>query len=196
MSAVMYDVKYQEERNRVTTAFRLILAIPHLIVAGLWGYFAELLAVIQWFIILFTGKRNEGIWNLQNSYLGYYSRVLAYVDLLYDEYPPFGEDPNQNWVRYSLQYQESADRLTSALRIIWAIPAILIMFVLSIAGFFVLLVSWFAIVITGKHGRGLFVFLLKVLRFTISTMAYVLLMTDTYPKYESAPATTTTAPVV
>ena len=65
MSTIGYDVTYQEQRNRLTTAFRFILAIPHLIVSQAWGYLAQILGVIQWFVIVFTGKRNEGMFNLQ-----------------------------------------------------------------------------------------------------------------------------------
>jgi hypothetical protein len=90
MSNITYDVTYQEPRNRLTVAFRAILAIPHMVVSTVWGYFAEILAVVQWFIIVFTGKRNEGIWNLQQGWLGYYARVVGYVDLLFDQYPAFG----------------------------------------------------------------------------------------------------------
>ena len=48
-----------------------------------------------------------------------------------------------------------------------------------------MLISWFAIVITGKHPRGLFDFSLRALRFILRVNSYVLLMTDTYPKWES-----------
>ncbi len=92
MSSYTYDVGYPQERNRMTVAFRIILAIPHLIVSQVWGYLAQVLAVVQWVIVLFTGKRNEGIWNLQQSWLGYYSRVIGYVDLLFDQYPAFGTE--------------------------------------------------------------------------------------------------------
>ena len=59
VSALTYDISYSEARSRLTNAFRIISAIPHLIVAAVWGYFAEILAFIQWFIIVFTGKRNR-----------------------------------------------------------------------------------------------------------------------------------------
>ena len=58
-------------RNRLTNAFRLILAIPHLIVSAVWGYFAEILAFVQWFIIVFTGKRNRPSGTCSTRYLGY-----------------------------------------------------------------------------------------------------------------------------
>src|SRR5262245_54903844 len=106
MEQVSYDVSYTEKRSRLTTAFRIILAIPHLILAGLWGYVAQFLAFIQWFIVLFTGKRNQGIFNFENSYLGYYARVYNYVDLMFDEYPKFGTDESGVPMRYDLGYEE------------------------------------------------------------------------------------------
>lgn len=183
MSAVTYDVGYAESRNRLTVAFRIILAIPHLIVAQVWGYLTEILAFVQWFIILFTGKRNQGIWNMQQLWLGYYSRVLGYVELLYDPYPGFGTDPGPAPTRTVITYEETANRLTSALRFIWIIPAAIIGIFVGIAAFFVVLISWFAIVITGNQSRGMWDFVLKVVRFTLQVEAYAFLMTDVYPKF-------------
>ena len=80
-------------------------------------------------------------------------------------------------------YEEPANRLTNGLRFIWAIPAIVIAAVLGIAMFFVVIVSWFVIVITGKHPRGMFGFILQVFRYILQTHSYVLLMTDTYPSW-------------
>ncbi|MGO8055950.1 DUF4389 domain-containing protein, partial [Rhizobium leguminosarum] len=67
-----------------------------------------------------------------------------------------------------------------------------------IAFAFVVLISWFAIVITGKQPRGLFDFGLNVLRYTLQTNAYILLMTDTYPTWGSgagAPAPVSGSPL-
>lgn len=183
MSVFTYDVGYTEDRNRLTTAFRIILAIPHLIVAQIWAYLAEILGLIQWFVILFTGKRNEGMWNLQRSWLYYYCRVYGYVGLLYDQYPAFGTDPGTVPVRSSLDYEESANRLTSALRFIWVIPAAIISFFVGIGAFVVVVISWFSIVITGKQSKGMWDFVLKAQRFMLQVQSYMLLMTDTYPKF-------------
>jgi hypothetical protein len=183
MSTFTYDVDYPESRNRVTVAFRMILAIPHLIVSQVWGYLAQVLGFVQWFIIVFTGKRNEGIWNLQEAWLSYYARVMGYIDLLFDEYPAFGTDVGSVPVRSGITFEESADRLTSGLRFLWIIPAAVIYLFVAIASAFVLLVSWFAILFTGKHPRGMWDFLLKSARFSFQLQAYALLMTDTYPKF-------------
>lgn len=183
MSQFMYDVEYQESRNRLTVAFRIILAIPHLIIAQVWGYLAQILSVIQWFIILFTGKRNEAMWSLQRSWLAYYCRVIGYVDLLFDPYPAFASEAGPAPVRSEITFEESANRLTCALRIIWAIPALIIGALVGIAAVVLLVISWFAIIITGTQSRSMWDFILKVARYTFQLQAYVLLMTDTYPQF-------------
>lgn len=181
---VIYDVAYVESRNRLTTLIRMIMMIPHAFVVYVWGAFAQALALVQWVIILFTGKRNEELFKLQNDYLGYSTRVSSYAELMYDEYPPFGRDPGATGVAYSLDYSADANRLTNALRLIWAIPAMIVASVLGFAGFFVIVASWFVILIIGKQPRGLFDFLVKFNRYYARANSYLLLMTDTYPKYE------------
>ena len=184
MSQIAFDVPYVEPRNRLTVAFRLILAIPHLILLGLWQNVTEFAAVIHWFIIVFTGKRNDSLWQFTDSYVGYMTRVNAYTGILYDEYPQFFTDASGVPVSYSIAQQpEPANRLTVGLRFIWAIPALVIAIGVGIAGIVIGIISWFAIVITGKMPRGNFDFMVKVQRYVIQTNAYVLLLTDTYPAW-------------
>ena len=184
MANVQLDIEYTAQRDRLSSALRVIYAIPHLIIVGVLGDVAGVLAVVQWFIILFTGKRNLGLWNLSRNILGWQVRVSAYVGLMYDVYPNFGFEKNLEPVTFGLEFEESANRLTCALRMIWAIPAVIVLMLVGIAGFAVTIVCWFAIVATGTQSRGMFDFLLKVHRYGARTSAYTYLLTDTYPKYE------------
>lgn len=184
MSALTVDFTRPQERNRLTVGLRIFVAIPHLIVAQVWGYLAQVLAVVQWFIVLFTGKRNQGIFDLQRSWLQYYARAIAYVWLLHDVFPPFGTDAGTVPVRSELTLEEPANRLTAALRLIWVIPAALLTAVLGIASFVLIIISWFAILFTGSQPQGMWEFIAKAMRYTLRTQAYGLLMTDTYPAYE------------
>lgn len=196
MAAFQYDVTYTEQRNRLTTAFRYILAIPHLLLVAVWGWLAEAVSVVQWFIVLFTGKRNQSLWDLQWGWLDYASRVNGYVDLLYDPYPAFGSDPGPVPVTTEFSYEQPADRLTNGLRFIWAIPALVISAVLGIAMFFVVVVAWFAILFTGKQPRGMFDFVYRVVHYILQTNSYTLLMTDTYPNWNAAGAPTGQTPSI
>jgi hypothetical protein len=184
MSTVQYDVTYSESRNRLTTLFRIVLAIPHLVVANLLLRVAQVLAVIQWFIILFTGKRNRGLFDLQNQWLAYGAATFSYVGVMFDRFPPFVTLDGLDDMRCDLQYAEDANRLTNLVRILWAIPAIIIGTIIVFVGTIVSIISSITIVLTGAHPRGMFDFLVKVHRYAARLNAYLLLMTDTYPKYE------------
>ena len=79
-----------------------LLVIPHLIVLYVLQIVAQVVAVISWFVILFTGSLPEGLANLQAMYLRYALRTYTYAGFLREEYPPFtfqttpsdpGDDP-------------------------------------------------------------------------------------------------------
>src|ERR1700726_2852611 len=93
-------------RNRLTTAFRFILAIPHLLLVGgggiaiasggrdselsfgdeggLLGAVAVLLPIVSWFTISISGTHIAGIRQFTAFYLRWRTRALAYFMLLAD----------------------------------------------------------------------------------------------------------------
>ena len=75
------------------------------------------------------------------------------------------------------------------LRLIWAIPAAIILMILAIGMGIILIIAWFAIVITGRLNRGFYDFMLRVSRMSLSLTAYLLLMTDNYPRYDGVTPT-------
>jgi hypothetical protein len=216
-SPTMYPVQVRVapalgDRNRLTTAFRLILALPHLILVGgpiaaviswggtsepgashgwsagggVFGAVAVVVAVIAWFAILVTGRYPEGLWNLAAFYLRWRVRVSAYVTLLRDEYPPFGDGP------YPLELElpqpvGERDRLTVAFRLVLAIPHLLAIWALGIAWAVVTVIAWVAILFTGRHPRPLHDFATGALRWTTRVEAYLLLLRDEYPPFTFAP---------
>ncbi|MEO5900508.1 MAG: DUF4389 domain-containing protein [Ilumatobacteraceae bacterium] len=187
MAQVQFDVPYSEQRNRGTVAIRLILAIPHMIIIGLWSYAVEVVAVIQWFIQVFTGKRNRSLTEFTIAWLNYAARVYGYIGLLFDEYPEFVSDAGKTPVRFAMPYEEGpVNRLTVGLRIIWAIPALVIAWLLSIAVGVVTILGWFVILFTGKLPPGWHAFLVKAHKYVLQEYAYIYLTTDEYPKYDSA----------
>ena len=185
MAVLEFDITSPPtQRNRLSVGLRIFYAIPHLILAYVWQYLAQILALLQWFVVLFTGKRNQGMWNMQQQFLLYYGRVLGYIDLLYDEpYPPFGTDAGAVPVRQSLEFEQQANRLTCALRFLWIIPAAIISIFVGIWSGVLMIVSWFSIVLTGKQSPTMYDFIKRAARFHLQVQAYGFLMTDTYPKF-------------
>lgn len=81
-----------ENRNRVTVAFRAILAIPHFIALAIVGIGAYIALIVAFFAVLFTGQWPEGVRNFVLGVQRWNTRVQAYAFLLTDEYPPFSLD--------------------------------------------------------------------------------------------------------
>jgi hypothetical protein len=96
-------------------------------------------------------------------------------------------------VRTEISYEESANRLTNGLRFLWIIPALIVAIFVGIASAVVTLISWFAILFTGKQPRGMWDFVLKAVRYTLQLQSYALLMTDDYPKFGEGATTTSTS---
>ncbi|MEX2571095.1 MAG: DUF4389 domain-containing protein [Gemmatimonadota bacterium] len=196
-----------QERNRLTNAFRIILAIPHLLLVGgpvaaafSWsgsaegdashnwgaggviGAVASVAAVIAWFWILFTGRHPQGLWDLGAFYLRWRVRAVAYVALLRDEYPPFGDGPYPAGLNLT-RPEEPRNRLTVAFRLILVIPQLLAIWALGIAWAVTTFIAWFVILFTGEYPADLYRFGVGVMRWTTRVEAYLLLLTDEYPPF-------------
>ena len=78
-----------ENRNRLTTAFRIILVIPQLFLVWLLGIGWGFASIVAWFAIPFTGRYPAGLYQFSVGVLRWTTRVEAYLLLLHDEYPPF-----------------------------------------------------------------------------------------------------------
>jgi hypothetical protein len=90
---VLIDVEPElEHRNRLTTFFRLILAIPQLIVVSIVELIALILWIVGGFAVLFTGRWPEGLRGFIVGSMRWALRVDAYLLLLTDKYPPFSLD--------------------------------------------------------------------------------------------------------
>jgi Domain of unknown function (DUF4389) len=207
-----FSVAYPERLDRVSTAFRLILAIPILaVVAALIGtralfdgggltatfavepYFsvtvpdfmatAGLLVLAPLLMILFRQKypRWWFDWNLQ--LLRLHNRVNVYLLLLRDEYP---STDDEQAVRLDVRYPDAIElsRWLPLAKWLLALPHYLILVVFNLLTLFAAVVAWFAILVTGRYPRGLFDFIVGVLRWNNRVIAYAfMLTTDQYPPF-------------
>ena len=198
---VTYDVTPQlTDRNRVTCAFRIILAIPHTLLVGgpgmlaagvsfgavssggVMGTVALVMAVIIWFVIVFGGQPPKGLRDFIVYYLNWRSKAVAYAALLRDEYPPFGEGAYP--VSFDLGAEPTTrDRLSVILRLIYVIPHAVVLFFVGIAWFVTAVIAWFAILLNGAYPEGLYRFAVGYLRWSLRVEAYVLLLHDQYPPF-------------
>jgi hypothetical protein len=195
-------------RNRLTTAFRPILAIPHLILVGaptafgltfgsrlavgvntdwgagtgLLGIVAGFAAVIAWFAILFTRAYPRGLWQLVAFYLRWRVRAMAYVALLRDEYPPFGDGEYAAHIDV-VAPEGPRNRLTTALRVFLLIPHFIVLWLVSVAWSVATIVAWFSILLSGRYPEVMHPFSVGALRWSVRVEAYLLLLHDEYPPF-------------
>lgn len=192
------DIDYPERPlSRLTTFFRLFMVIPIAIILALISG-SEYIEYQNWnlsistagflflpllLMILFRRKypRWWFDWNLALTRFGY--RVSTYVLLLRDEYPSTDEEQA---VHLDLTYPETGTlgRGWPLIKWLLAIPHYIVLFVLWIAVTVIWLFAWFAILFTGSYPRGLFDFVVGVIRWQLRVMAYSsLLTTDKYPPF-------------
>lgn len=99
------ELAYPERLSRRSVLVKLLLALPHLIVIGvLEGGFDEglgpglttALVVIALLALLFLGRYPRGLFDLLMGCNRWIVRVLVYILLLTDHYPPFRLDQGED----------------------------------------------------------------------------------------------------
>jgi hypothetical protein len=183
---VTFEADYVERRSRLSTFFRLILAIPVAIVLYVFGIVAWFAVVIAWFAIVITGRYPKGLYEFVADFTRFLARVTAYSVLLTDAYPPFSGAEDASYpVRMEFAGPlEHYSRLKTLFRVILAIPIVILRYVVNLLLEIGAFASWIVIVITGKRPRGLFDLMVLANSYTARSDAYLYLLTETYPPFQ------------
>src|SRR5271166_2167134 len=181
---VVFEADYVERRNRLTSFFRLILAIPLLIWLYVYGIVAAI--AIAWFAIVITGGYPQGLYDFVAGYTRFLTRATAYAALLSDPYPQFGgsEDPS-----YPVRVTFAGPlvpytRWKTLLRLILGIPIFILRYVMGLLLEVGAIAAWFVILFTGKMPRGLFDLMVLANSYTCRSDSYLFLLTETYPPFQ------------
>jgi hypothetical protein len=200
---VEFSVEYPDrDLNRLTTGFRILWAIPILIVAAAIsgspgpGFHAGTVAagaggvlfLPALLLIVFRQKYPRWWYDWNLELLRFSNRVGIYLALMNDRYP--STDERQS-VTLDFPYPDAQRDLNRWLPIVkWflAIPHYIVLIFLWIASFFVVIFAWFAILFTKRYPRGLFEFVEGVIRWENRVVAYAfVLVTDKYPPFRLSP---------
>jgi hypothetical protein len=198
---VEFSVEYPDrDLNRLTTAFRIFTAIPIVIVAatlsGGSGFHAGTIAagsggvlfLPALLMILFRQNYPRWWYDWNLELMRFSNRIAAYLALMDDRYPSTDE---RQGVTLDFPYPDAARDLNRWLPLVkWllAIPHYIVLVFLWIAAILVIIFAWFAILFTGRYPRGLFDFVLGVIRWENRVVAYAfVLVTDKYPPFRLSP---------
>jgi len=168
------------ERSRLTVFFRLLLAIPHIVVVVLWGVLVMLLLLVGWFAAVVTGRLPAGLHTFFVSFLRYATRVTGYVTLLSNPFPPFGGGGSYP-VEVDVEPPAVQSRWSVGFRIVLAIPALILAYLFRLGLQIVAFLGWFYCLVTGRMSGGLQNLGTYCLRYETQTYGYLLLLTSRYP---------------
>lgn len=188
---LQFDVAYPERSKRWLLFFRWILIFPHWIVLYFLGLAVGITTAIAFFAILFIGRYPRGLWNFSLMVYRWSANVGVYLFFLRDEYPPFGEADYP--VLYHLDYPERLSRWKIFVKGILLIPHLFVLYFLYLATAVVIFIAWWAVLIVGRYPRGMFGFVVGVLRWVQRVSVYAALLTDAYPPFTKDPVPSPTS---
>ena len=202
-------VDYPESLNRVSTLFRLIWAIPIVVIlAVVTSTAGDTVTVISdggevvsritttglgiagglfvatMMMIVFRQRYPRWWFDFSLALNRFSNRVGAYMGLLTDQYPSTEAEQS---VHLDLDYpnvEQDLSRWMPLVKWLLAIPHYIVLAVLGMGAVFAILIAWFAILITGRYPRALFDYVVGVGRWALRVQAYsTLLITDRYPPF-------------
>jgi hypothetical protein len=195
------EVDYVQEHDQVTSFFRLVMAIPALIIVGMLtsgsnahstGHTAATyggdilggLAAATALMILFRQKYPRWWFNFALELNRLSVRVGSYLFLLTDHYP---STTDEQAVHLNVAYPNAKKDLNRWLPLVkWAmaIPHYIMLAFLILGALVATICAWFVILFTGRYPRGLFDYVVGVGRWAWRVNAYAfLLTTDQYPPF-------------
>ncbi len=140
-----------ERQNRAITFFKWILVIPWFIWLYIWNIAFELLVILAWFILLFTGKWPAEFFSFATSYFRYLSRVSAWLMNLTAAWPPWHGRPDDDYgLILNIDRKEHYNRWKTGFRLILMIPLAVLEFGLVFYGIFFWFLGFWAILFTGR----------------------------------------------
>lgn len=189
MYPVAFQSDYVSERSRLTTFFRAVMIIPVYFVALFWGLAAFFTVIGAWVMVSVTGKYPPGLYDFNSKVLRFATRFNGYYYLLTDEYPPFeGNDHPEYPIRLEIGPPLAEySRVKAFFRLIVGIPVIVMAYLYALLLYVVAIVSWLAIVFTGKQPPGLQDLLVMGEAYQAKAGAYMMLLTESYPPITEQP---------
>ena len=199
-ASVGYPVRLDAERqptyHRFLPLVKWLLAFPHYLVLAVVGIAAFFAVLFAFFAVLFTGSYPRGLFDFVAGTLRWSYRVVGYVFLLTDRYPPFslGEEPDYP-VRVEIDYPEQGvDNWRPLVHWLLVIPYAFVASILHTLAGIVAFIGVFVILFTEELPDGMFTLILIPLRWQLRTSAYAGWMVTKYPPFEWDEEQTATRP--
>lgn len=194
----------QQQLDRVSSFFRLLWAIPAIIIMLLLtasgdnsfmnetgkevssnsgGITMGLFAATA-LVILFRQRYPRWWFDFILELNRFTTRVGAYLFLLTDQYPSTVERQSVHLDIVYPDVKQDLNRWLPLIKWLLAFPHYIVLTILMLGVFVAVVIAWFAILFTGRYPRGLFDYVVGVARWNLRVSAYAFfLTTDQYPPF-------------
>ncbi len=190
-----FEIKHQEQYSRGELLLRsffgwLYIVIPHYFLLLFYSLWHALLSFAAWFVILFTGKTPEWFYTATLNLMRWSTRLTARMFNLSDGYPSFGPNGTDDatTVDFPLIHIGRGQLIIRTLfGVIMIIPHIFCIYFRMIGLLFVNIISWFAVLFTGKIPAGMHEFTVGTLRWGMRLSLYINFLSEGYPPFNGKP---------
>jgi TRAP-type mannitol/chloroaromatic compound transport system permease small subunit len=184
-------IEYQlENRDKKTVFWRGILVFPMACFLSAftemahWGWTSGFLVVPTLLALIFTGKYPSYVLSFNHALIELQTRVVAYLFLLTDDYPSIERNPKIAVLLPDVQGGAKLGRGIQILKVVFAIPLVIVGVFYSIGALVVSIVAWFTTWSTGTYPEWAVSYILGTIQFWNRVTGYALLMvTDEYPRF-------------
>lgn len=186
-------IQHQESYSRGELLLRtffgwLYILLPHafvLLFLGLWG---AILQFVAFWVILFTGRYPQSMFEYQVGLLKWNLRLSARLYNLSDGYPAFGIKSTDDNTDLVIPYPEKVSRGLMLLRLFLGIfyvylPHLFILYFRAIFVGILIFLAWWVVLFTAKYPDFMFDWVTGQLRWQMRVTLYMQYMTDTYPPF-------------
>lgn len=186
-------IKYQEDYSRGQLVLRAFLGrlmqLPHLVVLRLIGIWAGIIGYLCKWVTLFTGQYPEKWFQFQVNFIRWETRQAAYFSYLFDGYPKFGLECEDDSVAVNVPYTaEVTNRGDLWLRFLFGfiyitIPHAFCLMFRQLAHMFVRLLAFWIIFFSGKLPENWHGFMVGTYRWKIRVRLYSKFIIHEYPRF-------------
>ena len=186
---ITHQEKYSRGQLILRTLFGVIyIGVPHLLLIAIVGIWSGILSFITFWIVLFTAKFPESIFNFQIGFNNWALRVQAVMGNLVDGYPSFFPGGTSDSVKLEVPRPERVSRGLVILRVLLGyfyvhIPHLVCLFFRQIASSVLGFLAWFVILFAGKYPARWHAFNVGTYRWSTRVSLYMGYFTDTYPPF-------------
>jgi hypothetical protein len=168
-------------QSRWSILFRLVLALPLVVVLASVGFVATFAAIGAWFTSLFTGRVTDGLQEFLTGFLRLAANVAAYALLLTPRWPGVSfREKSTDQVTIAIDHV-GLRRWSVFFRLFLAIPANIVGSALQIGSIPFLVAMWIWGIVTGREPKALHQALALVLRYELRFQAYTYMLSPTQP---------------